>query len=580
MRRLRGLRYFASDVLHLLARVPRAIGRGFGGFWRGLSIHARRRLVAAIGAVLVLVLFLGVAVPNLPCKFPGGDSCPPADDAAELVPGDALAYLHANLDPESEQYERAAELAGEVPVFSGQIADRAVAQIPGPGGGSADFERDVRPWFGGEAAVAVVRGTGRAAEQVVLLEASDSGGATEFAKRIAAGTSDIERYRGVELTADKRGLASAQTEGFLVIGPRDGVRAVIDTAGGADSLATEPVAEEVRAELPDHRLLEAYASAEGVAELIAGAPGTLGSLTPFISPGSTRGVGLALSADGAGGLEVAVRSALDPERTKSDPGFFAAFPPFEPGLPSELAADTLGYVGIGDPASTVRGLLAQASAQAPGIAAGFEDLIADLRRQGEVNIERELLEALGGEAAFALEPRSVAGGEALPYLMFAGDEVDEERARRALASLQGPLVDAVDPGANRQAPVFSQREIAGVDARSMRISPTVELTYAVFDELAVIATDPAGIASLADGDGGLDSDGLYERATSGLSDEVSLIIFLDLGALVALGERLGLAEDPVYATFAGEFRRLEALGFAVSSNQDLLQTDARLLLAD
>ena len=47
-----------------------------------------------------------------------------------------------------------------------------------------------------------------------------------------------------------------------------------------------------------------------------------------------------------------------------------------------------------------------------------------------------------------------------------------------------------------------------------------------------------------------------------------------------LGEQLGLAEDPVYATFAGDFRRLEALALAVTEDDELLSTDARLLLSE
>ena len=46
-----------------------------------------------------------------------------------------------------------------------------------------------------------------------------------------------------------------------------------------------------------------------------------------------------------------------------------------------------------------------------------------------------------------------------------------------------------------------------------------------------------------------------------------------------MGEQPGLAEDPLYATFAGEFRRLDALGLAVTDD-DVLATDARLLFGE
>ncbi|MQA76426.1 MAG: hypothetical protein GEU88_19225 [Solirubrobacterales bacterium] len=113
----------------------------------------------------------------------------------------------------------------------------------------------------------------------------------------------------------------------------------------------------------------------------------------------------------------------------------------------------------------------------------------------------------------------------------------------------------------------------------MRISSGIDLTYAVFDGIAALAGDPEGIQALAAGDGGLDETSLYQRATAGLDGEASLIAYVDIGGLVALGERLGLGEDPVYATFAGEFRRLEALAARVVAGDELLSTDARLLVS-
>ena len=97
---------------------------------------------------MVVVIAL-VAVPNLPCQAPGGDECAPPDDAIELVPGDTLAYLHADTDPDSQQYENAAALAERLPKLTDQLIDR----LPGPTGGSS-YRREV-------STVARRRGRGR-----------------------------------------------------------------------------------------------------------------------------------------------------------------------------------------------------------------------------------------------------------------------------------------------------------------------------------------------------------------------------------------------------------------------------------
>lgn len=586
LRRLRSLRYAVADLFFVIgdwlrsagrlgARLPRAAGRGLGRFWRSLSVIARRRLVAAIAVAVVIVAVLALAVPKLPCSFPGGDSCPPPDDAQNLVPSDALAYVHADLDRDGDQYRALTGLAARVPLFRDQAVSRAVGLIPGPRGAEIDFERDVQPWFGDEAALAILPGSGSVADRVDLLAVADADGATAFAASVAGPRASTQDYDGAQLTTGARGISSAQTDGFLVIGSGDGVRAALDTATGAQgsaSLSDNDQAAAIRDRLPADRFADVWLSADGVSQLIAGGRGLVSTLTPLLAPGATTGAAASLSASGDA-LELAVRSELDPDREQASPGFFDAFPPFEPRLPSRLRPGTLAYLGFGDPGGTAAALLGQAAAEAPGIASGFQDLVANLRRGAGTDLSK-LAGALGDEAAVAVDPGAVS----FPYLLLVASGVDEGAARDALGRLQGPLAEAVGSGGQRQAPVFGEQQIEGVEASSLTVSPTVELTYAVFDGLAAIATDPAGIAGLAGGDGGLDDTDLYRSATDGFGVRPSLLAFLDLAGLVQLGEQSGLAEDPAYATFAADFRNLAALGLEITDDDDLLATDARLLL--
>jgi hypothetical protein len=294
-------------------------------------------------------------------------------------------------------------------------------------------------------------------------------------------------------------------------------------------------------------------------------------LTPLLAPGASEGAAASLGATADGdGFELAIRSSLDPKLAKESPGFFAAFPAFEPELPERLPADSLAYLGFADPGRTLRSLLTQAGSEAPGIADAFSELARGLERQSGLDVISDLFDALGDEAALTLDATSSAGstssaGQPFPYLSLVSSGVDEEKLREALAALQGPLGD-----------VSSEQEIAGAQARTLQISPTLSVTYAIIDGLAVAATSPDGVAAIAGGDGGLDEAGRFEAATDDFSDEPSLVGYVDLHDLVALVEQLGLAEDPVYATFAGEFRRLDALGFEVATADDVLATDARL----
>jgi hypothetical protein len=136
-------------------------------------------------------------------------------------------------------------------------------------------------------------------------------------------------------------------------------------------------------------------------------------------------------------------------------------------------------------------------------------------------------------------------------------------------------------GRGLKAPVFDRREIGGVEAHSLRLSPTVELTYAIFEDLLVIATGPHGVGRVASGEGGgLDGADRFEQATDGFPDEVSLLAYLNVADLLRLAEREGLSEDPAYAAFAPEIRLFDGFAAAVRFDDGLLATDARLVLGE
>ena len=558
------------------------------------------------GAVVAIVVIALVLAPALPCGFPGGESCAPDDDAAGLVPADALLYVHVNTDADSEQYEKASALADRLPT----LTDQLIAALPGAAGAGIEYDRDVRPWLGGEAAVALLRDGADAVEQALLLEIDDENGAERFSDQLVGRRTDSSDVAGVAVTSRGR-LATAEVDGFLVIGSRESVRAVIEAQDSDGSaLADDDTAEEVVDELPSDSLATAFVSEHGAADLFrAGAP--LGSLEVFVGAAATTGAAAALVALDDG-IEIETHSALDPERLEAAPGFFGAFAPFEPELVGELSAQSLLYLGLGDPERSVKALLEQATAEAPGLTEGFERFSKELRKDGDVSIEREILPLLAGEVAVGIEPPPKAGGDAgeenedeavpeeiepggpapipeepgeldfsgVPYVVFVADDVDEEQARRTLADLQVPIAEALEPEESGQAPVFEGTDIAGVQARSLRISPTVNLTYAIFDEKLVVATDPAGVEQVKSGESSLPDSSQYEAATEGFGGDLATIIYLNLGDLIALAERQGLSEDPAYALFAGEVRRLQAMGLAVERDEESLDSRLRLTIEE
>jgi Protein of unknown function (DUF3352) len=556
-----------------------ALGRG----WRGLDVYVRRRIVLVVLLAALIGAFFAFAVPALPCQFPGGSACAAPDNAAKLVPGNALVYVHADLDRSTSQYQLASSAAARIPTLSAQLLEPFARTIPGTGG-MAGFVSQVQPWLGHEAALALLPARGPP-QQVNLLAIADEGGARRYQTTLVGPAPQTLPYRGIDVERGRRGVATAIVNGFLAIGTPAGLRQVIDAATdakGATSLASTAAASDVRDELPASRVADAYLSPAGVRAIAGRATGLLSSLAPFLAPGATKGAAAAIVA-GSGKLELEIRSALDPSRVKARPGFFAAFAPFDQTLASRLPASTLAYLGSGQPGRALTGLLGQAGTEEPGLARTFGRVLHRARAAARLRVRRDLLPALGDESAVALEPAPLsAKGRAArrtPYVLYVGGGVNETKARGALARLQRPLLRALGSPGRRHAPGIVAGNVGGAVTESLRLSPTLEVSAAVAQGLLVLATNPAGIgAVLQPVAGGLAASDSFGSATSGLGSGQSLLAYLNLRGLVAVGERAGLTANPGYAALAGELHRLEALGVSVASAPDRLATSVRLLV--
>jgi hypothetical protein len=90
----------------------------------------------------------------------------------------------------------------------------------------------------------------------------------------------------------------------------------------------------------------------------------------------------------------------------------------------------------------------------------------------------------------------------------------------------------------------------------------------------VISTQPAGVEQVAKaGDGGsLAASAPFEDATLHLPATVSALVFLNLDELLDLAEQLGRIEDPLYASFRDDIRKLHAIAVGVSAGDGELRS--------
>ena len=234
----------------------------------------------------------------------------------------------------------------------------------------------------------------------------------------------------------------------------------------------------------------------------------------------------------------------------------------------------LGLAGLDRAAGRLLALAGASGVNGAGVAQLAAGARATLERRAGVDLDRDVLSVLRGVAALFVLPAVPA-----PTLAVVAKTPDEKRTREALAKLQLPLARLFAPpstGAG-QAPTFQDRDIGGVDAFQLRLTPTVELDYAVFDGKLVIATSLAGIRRIKDHKQSLTDDATFQSVLSGRPSKVTSLVFLDFGQLLSLSERTGLGQDPAYLAVRNDLHRIRAVGVATSAGKD--ETTAEITIA-
>jgi hypothetical protein len=528
------------------------------------SRATRVRILAVAGVVALYAVVKFAPVPGVPCQISAAKECAPSDDAIAFVPADAVLYAHLTLDSDSHQHELITDLADELPDVV-NLLQQATTALPTPSGRPVDVSAGILPWAEGDLALMQVRGPGKSSPPAYIVGVEHREAADAFlAGLVPPGKGQPAEQNGSPLTLYPGGFATAYSGDELLFGSEAAVRVGLDTKAGRAPALDGSDEDAARDELPEVRFAEVFMSRAGVERTLAGRQGGATQLETFVDYEAT--IGFAASATAKDdGIEVNLVSRLDPGLLERSPTFFANLPEFEPGLTAEAGERALGYIGVGDVGPTLTLLLQTAGTQGQGLAGSLQTLAQRLQQEAGVDPLRDLLPALGGQAALVAEPT-----DGVPYASLIVDGVDEAKAATALTALQEPLLRAIGQVGTA---TLEQTEEDGVTVSSLPVSPTVNLSYAVFDGKLVISTDPAGVAQVRSGEGGLAGSAAFEAATDSLPDEVSALVFLNLDELLGLAEQAGLAEDPLYASLSDDLSRVGSLGLAVNAGDDQLKSE-------
>jgi Protein of unknown function (DUF3352) len=518
-------------------------------------ITDRRRALRLLPLVLVLVAVLVAAVLVV-------RSCtavdPPDAGSAKLVPADALVWVSLSTDNEREPVGDAVDTAERFPGFE-SARDALLGQLSAAGK-RIDFDKEIRPWLGKEAALALLQPTGDTASSLVIVDVADRAKAEQFIAR-AGSRATLSRWRGVRILQFGT-AAAAFVDDHLVIGRSDAVQLAIDRAKGVGTaLESDAVYQRALDGAPDARILTAYASKDGVRRLLAPQGGVLGVAGVLLDNAALEGSALALTPEDPG-ARLWVHQALD-KNARTGPGLES----FSPSLVDTVPDKAIAYLGLKGLDRAGRPLLTLLGFAAGGLDQILQRARTDLERTSGVDLDRDLLSLFKGEVALSITPALPA-----PILTIQAKTSDEEKTREALSRLQAPLIELLTPkdADEGQVPTFDTRDIGdGQKAFVVDVQPGVQLAYAVFDGRLVISTSVEGIRAARDPKKSLaDEDAFKAVLDDRPDDDLTSVTFLDLSQLLTLGEQTGLDENPDYQRIRDDLARLRAAGAVTQGGED------------
>jgi hypothetical protein len=510
-------------------------------------VRARDWLVAALVAAAAVIAGFALS----------GGGGEPADEAAGFVRSSAAAYVHLSSDPGGEQWKRAQDLVRQLPALDVLQENLLQPQVRAALAG-LDPDRDVRPWLGGEAALAYVPVGSERPQRLVLLSTTE---AAESRRALArAGFRPAGRHRGTALLSGRTQVA-AIAGGFVVLGSGEQVRHALDVhAGATPALADDETYTRLRDDLPDERLAHAYVARGTLQTTFAGPAAALAGAAhaPALRAGAF-GVSL--------GDERGRLSFRGLTSTGAEPG--GECEPEDDGgsLLGLAAAESAAVLGLSRVECLIRAVIDAPGESSAGRA--LRDFLADVERSEGVDLERELLPLLKGESDLSVSP-----GDPAPIVTLVIDGVEEPKALAVLGRLQPAILRVLRPQRLGRAASFGARRVDGVTALTADLSPGLAVSYAAFDRKLVASTSLDGIEAAREEEG-LDESEDFELVLGDSPGEPSAVLFLDLDKLLALADQVGLGENPAYLAVRDDLQKLGAIGAFISREEE--DIDAELL---
>lgn len=526
-----------------------------------MSTPTRRgRIIAVLAAVLVVA----VAIALVASAFGGGDAEPPVADAAKVAPESTLVLFDISTDGGRDVVKQAGDILNRFENYAPQ-RDKLLARLSGAPE-DLQVDRDVKPWLGDEAAIALTDTGTATAGSLIMIRVTDEAKAQAFMrrnpKRTAEGTYHGDRYE------EYGRLTVAIKDRWLLIGQSGTVRNGLDAINGRGgrTLADTDLYKRAVDGMPDGRVATLYASAGGLRRVLEPMSGLIGGAAVLFDQPSLQSIALSLEPEDRGARIVA-HSSLDPKQRGK------VTEAFGPTLAGDVPPDALGYVAV-DGISGALGRILQAAAggaNAGGIGPILSQLQKQLAKETDGGLQRNLLDLFDGEAAVV-----VARANPAPILSLMTKTDDEEATAKTLRDLEAPVAKLLTPK-GEQAPTWKTTDLSdGVTAHTLRLPTGAGVSYAVFDGRLVISTSTDGIRKIKDTGDGIDSSDRFKDVLGDRPDKVRSLGFLDFSQLLELGEQTGLNDSRAYLAARDDLQKIKAVGVTTTGDEDETTSEIRL----
>jgi hypothetical protein len=473
--------------------------------------------------VTAFVACAAVAVPVAGCgdssSSSGGGNA--GADPAAFLPASAPIYVEAQVQPTGELKADATTIAGKI-LQTGDPGGKIVGLIDkGLRDGGAGYEKDIAPWLGQRAGLAITgvgAGGVKDPDLVAAIASKDDDAAQKFVDDRPGGTA--REYRGVKYRykADDD-LALAVVDHAVLAGTDRGFKSAIDARSG-DTLAESAVFKKARATVGTDGLGFVYADPGRFFDLAAGAAGAaagadaaqLKMFKGFLTGSGLQSVAAKLDvASNALRIDAAAIGVKAPTGGGDGPGAAASVP-----------AGSWLSIGVGDVGGTITKAIATLGRSGATGGVDPDTLKQGLKSQLGVDVDKDLLSWMGDAALFVRGTSLSDLGGALVVT-----SKDPAKSQKAIGTLR-KLLESLDvkTGALSGA--------SGASGFSISLGPLPDdIQVAAKDDKFVVAYGKDALSDALGGGSALGDSEPFKTAAA-LLDGAKPSLFLDTPQVVKL----------------------------------------------